>query len=308
MPELKSLEMLLAIAREGSLGSAGRALGLSQQTVSARLASLESLTGVPLVVRTARGSQLSSAGVVVAEWAEHLMRTAEWVDTGIAALRQESRSRLRVAASLTVAEHLMPQWLVSMRSNANHRGDTSPDVILTIANSRTVARSVQHGDAELGFVEGPTVPNGLHSKTIARDELVVIVAPNHKWTRRSQPLGAEELCSTPLVLREPESGTRECLMAALRHHFGQDADHAPPVLELSSLAAIRAAVVAGVGPAVVSRLSLIDDLTLDRLRVIPVTDLDLTRRIRAIWVGNRTPPAGAVRDFLHHIGRRHSHR
>ena len=306
MPELKSFELLLEIARAGSLGAAGRELGLSQQAVSARLASLESLTGVQLVLRTPRGSELSSTGVVVAEWAEHLMCTAEWVDTGLAALRQESRSRVRVAASLTVAEHLMPRWLVSMRSNAGQPDGTSPDVILTIANSRAAARSVQQGDADLGFVEGPTVPNGLHSKTVARDELVVIVNPNHKWTRRSQPLSAEELSGTPLVLREPESGTRECLVASLSHRLGPDAGHAPPVLELSSLAAIRAAVVAGAGPAVVSRLSVLDDLALDRLRVIPVADLDLTRRIRAIWPGNRTPPAGAVRDLLQHISRQHS--
>jgi DNA-binding transcriptional LysR family regulator len=72
-------------------------------------------------------------------------------------------------------------------------------------------------------------------------------------------------------------------------------------LELSSAASVRAAVLAGAGAAVMSRLAVADDLTHARLRAIPVADLDLRRELRAIWVGGRTPPAGAVRDLLAHI-------
>src|SRR6478672_4960434 len=116
MPELRALEVLLAIARTGSLGAAGRELGLTQQAVSARLTSLEGLTGVRLAVRTARGSRLTQAGVVVAEWADQLLGVAQRVDAGIATLREESRSRVKVVASLTIAEQLMPRWLVSMQT------------------------------------------------------------------------------------------------------------------------------------------------------------------------------------------------
>lgn len=59
MPELAAFEVLLAIARTGSLGAAGRELGLTQQAVSSRLASLESQTGVRLVQRSTRGSRLT---------------------------------------------------------------------------------------------------------------------------------------------------------------------------------------------------------------------------------------------------------
>lgn len=303
MPELKSLELLLTIARLGSLGAAGRELGMSQQAVSARLASIERLIGVQVVLRTARGSQLSNAGTVVAEWAQQLLGAAERLDTSLATLREESRSRIKVAASLTVAEHLLPPWLVSMRAEAQRSGEVAPDVILAIANSGEVARAVQRGEADLGIIEGPTVPRGVRSKTITHDELVVIATPDHNWARRREPITAAELAKTPLVLREPESGTRECFLASLRHRFGPDACHASPVLELSSLAAIRAAVLAGAGPAVMSQLSVADDLTLGRMQVIPVADLDLTRSIRAIWLGGRTPPPGATRDLLRHIAR-----
>lgn len=85
---------------------------------------------------------------------------------------------------------------------------------------------------------------------------------------------------------------------------GVDADQPEPAahpLELASAASVRAAVLAGAGPAVMSRLAVSDDLAHGRLRAVPVADLDLRRDLRAIWMGTRTPPAGAARDLLNHI-------
>ncbi|MHC9293618.1 LysR family transcriptional regulator [Mycobacterium sp. LTG2003] len=300
MPDLAAFEVLLAIARTGSLGAAGRELGLTQQAVSSRLASIEAQTGVQLVRRSTRGSQLTPAGVVVAEWADQLLDVARRVDAGLAAMRSESRNRLTVAASLTIAEQLMPRWLVSLQADAQRRRDRAPEVILTAANSDQVIAAVRDGSAELGFIESPGTPKGLHSRVVARDELVVVVPPNHKWARRSA-VSPEEINGTPLVSREVGSGTRDALSTALRAALGDAAQQADPAIELSSAAAMRAAVLAGAGPAVMSRLAVEDDLTMGRLRAVPVTELDLRRELRAVWLGGRTPPAGAVRDLLSHI-------
>jgi len=300
MPELRSLEALLVIARTGSLGSAGRELGLTQQTVSARLAALEKTIGVPLVVRTPRGSQLTRAGVVLAEWAEQLLSIAERVDAGISTLRAESRAKVKVSASFTVAEQLMPRWLVSLRTSCA----SPPDVILAAMNSDSVIHAVRHDEADVGFIEAPGVPKDVRSRVVATDELVVAVPPGHKWARRSAPISAVELSQTALVLREPGSGTRESLLAALHACLGPDVSLVPPVLELPSVTAIRAAVLGGAGPTVLSRLSAADDLLLGRLRVIPVADIDLRRDIRAIWMGERTPRSSGVRELLSHITRR----
>ncbi|MEW2480553.1 LysR family transcriptional regulator [Mycobacterium sp. NPDC049093] len=301
MPELAAFEVLLAIARAGSIGAAGRELGLTQQAVSARLASIESQTGVRLVQRSPCGSQLTAAGAVVAEWADQLLDVAGRVDAGLASMRTESRDRVTVAASLTIAEQLMPRWLVSLQADAARRGVNAPEVILTAANSDQVIAAVQDGSADLGFIESPGVPTGLHSRVIAHDELVAVVPPDHKWARRSAPVSPVELSETPLVSRETGSGTRDALSSALRSALGQSSRQADPAIELSSATAMRAAVLAGAGPAVMSRLAVEDDLTLGRLREVPVDGLDLHRELRAIWSGGRTPPAGAVRELLSHI-------
>lgn len=302
MPELSALEVFLTVAKTASLGAAGRELGLTQQAVSARLSSIEAQTGVQLAVRTVRGTQLTPAGVVVAQWADRLLDVAQQVDVGLASLRTESRRRLRVAASLTIAEQLMPIWLVSLRAAAARSGREALDVIMTTVNSEHTVSAVRDGTVDLGFIESPGAVSGLRSRVIGRDELVVIVAPDHKWGRRSKTVTAAELARTPLVAREPGSGTRDSLVYALRAVLGEDYEQVTPTLELSSTAAVRAAVLAGAGPAVVSRLAVADDLTVGRLRCVQVPELDLRRDLRAIWLGGRTPPAGGIRDLLSHIG------
>jgi DNA-binding transcriptional LysR family regulator len=300
MPDLVSLEVLLAIARTGSLSAAGRECGMTQQAVSARVSALESQTGVRLVRRSKTGSELTPAGVVTAQWADRLLGVAHEVDAGIATLRADTKSKVRVYASLTIAELLMPRWLVTLRTASARHGDPMPEVILTAVNSEHVIAAVLDGEADVGFIESPTQVKGIRSRVVAHDELVLVVPADHRWTRRGQPISIDELSKTALVTRESGSGTRDYLAAALAS-AGHAEQQALPALELSTAAAVRAAVLAGAGPAVMSRLAVSDDIALGRLRVIAVRGLDLHRSLRAIWLGARKPPAGAVRDLLGHI-------
>jgi len=304
MPELASFEAFLVIAETGSLGRAAQKLGLTQQAISRRLAAMEAQLGVTLAVRTTRGSTLTPAGVIVADWAARLLELANEIDAGMGSLRKEGRERIRVAASQTISEQLMPHWLLSLQATAQRCDGNAPQVLLTATNSDHAIASVRDGTVDLGFVENPDVPQGLGSCVVGHDELVVVVPPGHKWARRSRVVTARELAQTPLVAREPHSGIRDSLTVALRRVLGDDMQQAPPVLELASAAAVRAAVLAGAGPAVMSRLAVADDLAVGRLHAIAVRELDLRRKFRAIWVGGRTPPAGAIRDVLSHIRNR----
>lgn len=305
MPDLGAFEVLLTVARTGSLNAAAREIGLTQQAVSARISSIEAQTGVQLFTRSSHGSALTPAGVVVTEWASKLLSVAAEVDAGLAALRQDRQAHLRVTASLTVAEHLLPGWLVSFQADARRRSQAVAEVVLTAANSDTAIAHVLAEQADLGFVEGPRTPRGVRSRTVARDSLVLVVPHGHPWTRRRNPITAEELADTGLVSREPGSGTREALAAALRTALGPDLVQAPAALALSTTTAVRAAVLAGAGPAVLSELAVADDLAGRRLHRIPTTGVDLHRELRAIWLGPRTPPAGPVRDLIAHIANRH---
>jgi len=188
-----------------------------------------------------------------------------------------------------------------LRAAAARRGTPVPELTLTATNSSHAVADVADGAADVGFIESPSAPTGLRSKVVASDELVVVVAPDHRWARRPRPVGPVELAQTPLISRETGSGTRDSLISALKRAGCDPAHQAPPVLELSSAAAVRAAVLSSQAPAVMSRLSIADDLAFGRLSEVSTPELDLRRHLRAIWVGGRTPPAGAVRDLLGHI-------
>jgi molybdate transport repressor ModE-like protein len=301
VPDLDALEVLLTVARTGSLGRAAQEAGVSQQAVSARIRAMEAQTGVTLVQRTTRGSTLTAEGAVVAQWAARVLDVAGELDAEIAVLRKDLRGRLRLCASLTIAERLLPAWLVSYRAAARGRGSQDVEVTLTAVNTDGVITQVTDGDADLGFIESPSAPRSLRSRVIGHDRLVVVVPPGHPWARRRRPVSAAELAATPLVSREGGSGTAQTLAAALTASIGPDVAQAAAALSVSTTAAARAAVLAGAAPAAITQLAVADDLAAGRLTQIEIPELNLNRALRAIWNGSASPPAGPARDLVAHI-------
>ena len=110
MSDLTGFDLLLTVARLGSLGRAAAEHGISQPAASARMRQLEGQLRLALIERSPRGSRLTPAGALVADWAQAAW-TRRALDAGVTALRREHESRLRIAASLTVAEYLLPAWL-----------------------------------------------------------------------------------------------------------------------------------------------------------------------------------------------------
>lgn len=286
--DLAAYDLLLSVARLGSVGAAARAHGISQPSASSRLRHLERRLGLHLLERSPRGSRLTEQGALVADWARTAVDAAASLDAGVTSLLGTTESRLQVAASMTVAEYLLPQWLAVLRARA-----PQTSVALTAGNSDEVAAAVREGRAHLGFVEAPDVPRGLTARTVGRDELTVIVAPAHPWARRSG-ITAGELAATPLVSRERGSGTRRYLERALD---GVGAvPLTAPLLELPSTTAIKTAVADGVAPAVLSSLALAAELANGTVVAVPVRDLDLTRALRLVHP-RTSPPAGAAGEL-----------
>lgn len=276
-PDLSALELLVAVADHGSLSAGARAVGTAQPNASRSLARLERRLGLGLLQRSTRGSSLTPAGLMVVEWARQVLTAATELREGASTLRDEGTARLTVAASQTIAEHLLPGWLSHLRET-----EPSVSVVAHVENTQQVVDDVRRGRADVGFVEGPQAPSGLHHATVATDELVLVVAPDHPWARRRKPVGPDELAATPLVSREAGSGTRIALAEALAPR-----ELAPPELEFASNAAVRVSCEGGYAPAVLSRLAVADALASRALREVPLAGVSLRRRLRAVWGGPR---------------------
>ncbi|SDO37184.1 LysR family transcriptional regulator [Lentzea jiangxiensis] len=287
--DLTGFDLLLSVAELGSIGRAARAHGMSQPSASERLRTLESRVGVPLLDRTPRGARLTTEGQLVAGWAAQVLERAADLDAGITSLRADRQSHLRVAASLTVAEYLLPAWLIALRA-------VSPDTatVLSAGNSVHVAEQVLADRADLGFIESTDVPAGLATRVVAHDELVLVVAPGHPWSRRRR-VTAGKAAATPLVVREPGSGTRQAWEHALT--AAGVGESAGPLLEMSSTTAIKAAAIGGIGPAVLSLHTVATDVAARTLVRVEVAGVNLHRALRAVWPAGRTP-RGPAADLL----------
>lgn len=277
-PDLGALNALAQIAETGSISAASAALGVSQQAVSLRIRSLESDLRLPLLVRSARGSRLTEAGELVVGWARPLLSAAADYANAAAALRSGRNRALRITASLTIAEHLLPGWIARWQVEAAAHGAAAQ---LTAANSAAVIAAVRAGSADLGFVETPAVPGDLSSATIGHDQIEIVVAANHRWAGGS--VTPAELAATPLVLREFGSGTRRALDDALAA-AGTPRSAEPAAVHESTLGA-RSAIMAGVAPGALSVLAVRDDLDSGRLARVRITGLDITRPLTAVWRG-----------------------
>lgn len=285
LPDLDSLRLLVEVADRGSIGAAAVQLGLSQPSASKRIRLLERELGVALLERGARGSVLTEQGRTITDWSRSVLEATRTLVVGASAMRTSVRAKLTSAASQTVAEYLFPHWLAVLSERNQHTS-----VALQVGNSGAVIELVRRHVVELGFIESPTVPRDLASRTVASDRLVVVAAPGHPWTRRRSPVGGEELLRTRLVLRESGSGTRATLERALP---GEPADY----LELDSNSAVKVVVAGGTGVAVLSALAVAGELADGRLVEIPTAGLGLDRSFRAIWPRGRRL-LGAAAEFL----------
>ncbi len=291
-PDLAALALLVGIDDHGGLGAAARTAGIAQPNATRMLRRLEKQLGTVLVRRGRTGSVLTPEGTVVAHWAREALADIDRMLDAAAALRVAPHPGLVVAASKAEAGHHNPRWLGEFR--AVH---SDVQIQLQVHNSMQVCDAVAAGECDVGFVEGPSVPEGLHSVPVARDRLVVVVPPNHPWARKRRRLTVAELAATPLVVREVGSGTRRTLDLALEEY-----ERPAPLLELGSSAAVRTSVLGGVGPAVLSTLAVAEYLESGRLRAVEVDGLDLSRVLRAVW----RPPralAGLAGELVRSITR-----
>lgn len=240
---LHRLELFLAVLDEGGVARAARRRNISQPAVSEHLRGLEAHFGVLLLERHGRGVRPTAAARLLEPYARQalrLLRGAEAAATGLRGLRAGS---LALGASTTPGTYLLPRALG--RFHAAH-----PEVELTlrIGDTREIERWVAAGEVELGVIgEAPLVP-GLVAEPWVKDELVVVLARRHPLARR-RTVPPAALAGEPYIAREQGSSTR----GVAERYLAQRGLRPRPAMELGSTEAIREAVAAGLGVAIVSR-------------------------------------------------------
>jgi DNA-binding transcriptional LysR family regulator len=242
---LDQLRVFVAVAERQHVTKAAEVLNLAQSAVSTAVATLEDRHGTKLFHRIGRGIELTLAGSLFLSEARAVLARVASAELALAELAELKRGTLTVQASHTIASYWLPRHLAGFR-----RAHPGIDIRLIIGNTACVANGVRDGVTELGFVEGCVEDPVLTSIPVARDQVVIVVGPEHPWAD-DRDLTPKDLPQTEWVMREPGSGTRSVFEQALCG-FGMSMSNLRIALELPSNEAIRAAVEAGMGAAAVS--------------------------------------------------------
>lgn len=282
---LRHLEVFVATAHDGSTRAAAERLARSQSAASSALAELESVLGVHLFDRVGRRLALNENGRSLLPRAASLVEAAGELEH---LFQGQYAAPLRVAASMTIGEHILPPMLA--RWKATH---PNSHVLLQIANTTEVLAAVAAFDADIGFIEGPqTHPDMLVSKWMT-DEMVIVAAPTHPLANRR--VGRTALRAARWALRERGSGTREAADRWLAAQLGK----VQVDFELGTPEAIKALVAAGDALAILPRHSVSASLARHELRELRTSLPRATRKLAVVTHRDRRMGAGGEAFLAH---------
>jgi DNA-binding transcriptional LysR family regulator len=265
---LEQLRIFVAVAEREHLTQAAGTLNLTPSAVSSAIHVLENRYETALFHRVGRRIELTEAGRVFLGEAQATLARAEAAELVLSELGTLKRGSLTVQASQTIASYWLPQRIVRF-----HDRHPAIDVRLSVGNTDSVTRAVLEGAAEVGLVEGDIDEPALSVRRIARDRLIIVVAPGHPWAGVTT-LPSAELRQAPWILREPGSGTRSVFEAALRQ-IGIDPATLTVAVVLPSNEAVLSAVEVGGSVGVMSELVAAAHIAAGRLIPVP---FDIPRR------------------------------
>lgn len=282
---LRQLEVFAATARTGSTRAAASRVARSQSAASTALADLEAALGVPLFDRVGRRLLLNEQGRALLPRAVSLLdQSAELQGAFAVALP----GPLRMAASLTIGEYLLPD--IVARWQAAHPQHA---VQLVIANTSEVMAAVAGFEADIGFIEGRKTHADIAVQPWLSDEMVLFAAPGHPLAGRVVPVA--DLAEAAWVMREPGSGTREAADRWLLEHLPR----VQVAFELGSSEAIKRVVASGAGVGCLSRYTVAEALAAGHLVELR-TRLPRAVRSLALVVHRQRRLGEAAQAFIDH--------
>jgi LysR family transcriptional regulator, transcriptional activator of the cysJI operon len=271
------LRVFRAVADEMSFRKAAEVLHLSQPAVSQHIHALEEEAGVQLFDRArgeGHGSQISltEAGRVLLGYANTAAETMVEARRALAALNHEVVGELRLGASTTVAQYVLPRIL-----GAFLRQYPQVKLSLVSGNTERIVESVAEKKVALGIIEGPAMRRDVKTERMVKDEMVLIMSPTHPLAlRKGAVITPAELAKLPLLLRERGSGSRRVVERALKK-VGIPLRSLGVAMELDSTEAIISGVEAELGVGFVSRWAVGKVLRLGTVRVVAVVGLEIVR-------------------------------
>lgn len=288
--DFKDLELFIAVSEAGSIARAAERCHTVASAASKRLSDLEESFGTALLIRGARGVELTSAGHAFLANARKLLLQAEQLDDEIEKYSTGMRGRVRVFANMSAIVEFLPALLASFSKR-------HPDIHVHLEQhvSEHVAAAVKENLADVGIVgELPTLDQ-LTTLPFRQDELVFVAPRNHVLANRS-PIDFAAVADFPFVCLDANSSLHYVLSKAAAE-YDKKLDLR---IRVASFDAACAMVAAGLGVTILPRLAVAPYLEAYGLVSIALSN-DWAMRQLFICLRVDQTPHPAAQLFLDHL-------
>lgn len=259
----RRLQVFHAVARHGSFTRAAEALFMTQPAVTFQIKQLEEQYNTRLFDRGHGRVTLTTAGELVMAYAERILGLTEELESRVSELTDELSGILHLGTSTTIAGYWLPFLLEGFKRRY-------PRVIprVSVGNSQLIESRVMDRNLDVGLIEIITEQPTLDRRSAGKDELQLIVAPNHPLAGEKS-VRAEQMVSYPLIHRDPGNAIRD-LVDQFFASAGIPFEDLNVTAELGSLSTVKHMVAQGFGIAIASAAAIRSAVKAGRLVGIPL--------------------------------------
>lgn len=288
--DLTDLRLFVAVAEEYNLTRAAARQHLSLAAASARIKSLEEQSGLPLLLRQARGVQLTPPGQAFLHHAREVLHETEKLRRDLHEYGSGLRGHLRVFANTSAVTDFLPEILPLFLA-ANPR----LNVDLQERPNAEIARGVHDRRADVGIVAGAVELLGLQAIHFSTDRLVLITGRRHRFARRKRIAFCETLDEDFVGMNHGST-----LQGFLEQQAEKSGKPMRLRIQLRSFDAMCRMVGAGVGVAIVPQSAAHRNIKQEALAQVELTDSWRVRERYILFRDHEALPAYA-RDLVNRI-------
>lgn len=285
----RQLQVFLAVYDQNSYSKAGEILGLTQPAVSSQIRSLEQATGAQLFEYIGKKLYYTAAGERLAKSIESIFSEINTLKYDLAELEGVVAGELKLVG-VNTAQYIIPYLL---RPFLNLYPQIKINV--SIVNRSNAIHKLNNNSDDLVIMGMVPTDKPYTSLPFLNNELVAVVPKNHPLLKQNK-IEFEDFLSSNLLLREAGSGTR----LALEDHCREQRLNLKHIMELGSNDTIKHAVIAGLGVAVLPKLSILPELQLGTLEIVGLPGFPLKRSWCLVFpkAKHPTPTMKAFIDFI----------
>jgi DNA-binding transcriptional LysR family regulator len=266
---------------------------MTQPAVTMQVQALEDHFGSKMFLRTTKKIELTEAGRELLPYALRSIELMKETEAGMAKYTHMLKGRLHLGASLTMGEFILPRLLGRFGVEHPHIS-----VSMKVMNTTQILDEIVHHQLNFGIIEAPIDHPDVQTDAIMSDELMLILPVRHELAQKDS-ISWKDVLAYPFILREQGSGTRRVMEEELVRN-GFDLSELKIIMELGSTGAIKSAVEANLGIAILSQSSVKHELTLGLLTTKTLKDIRFVRSFYSIFLRSTLLPLSAV-AFLRFI-------